>query len=69
MSATANPKNADIASKLRAHARNLSDPELKAKAERVAEIVERAKDEAPASILKLPFRRLTPAEKRRGIGL
>ncbi|HEY2799899.1 MAG TPA: hypothetical protein VGI85_04850 [Chthoniobacterales bacterium] len=69
MSNTANPKNAGIASELRARALALDDPELKAKAERVAEIVERAQNEAPASILDLPFRHLTASEKRRGIEL
>ncbi len=69
MSVTANPKNASIASELRARALTLNDPELKAKAERVAEIVERAEEPAPASILDLPFRHPTPAEKRRGIEL
>lgn len=69
MSTAANPKNAALVSELRTRAAALDDPELKAKAQRVAKIVERAEDEAPASLRNMVFRKLTPGENRRGIEL
>ena len=61
--------NKALAEKIRIRATKLADGELQAKANHLAQIVEQAETEAPASVLELIFRKPTAAERHRGLEL
>jgi hypothetical protein len=64
-----NKRNKALAEKIRKRAAKLGDSVLQAKANRLAQIVEQAETEAPASVLDLIFRNPTATERQRGLGL
>lgn len=61
--------NKALAEKIRTRAAKLDDKGLQAKANRLAQIVEKAATEAPGSVLGLIFRNPTATERQRGLGL
>jgi hypothetical protein len=61
--------NKALAEKIRSRAAKLDDSGLQAKANRLAEIVEQAPTEAPASVVDLIFRNPTATERHRGLKL
>ncbi|HEV2840989.1 MAG TPA: hypothetical protein VGW39_06680 [Chthoniobacterales bacterium] len=65
----ASQHNKALAETIRSRATKLGDTELRAKANRLAQIIEQAETEAPASVLDLIFRKPTAAEKHRGLEL
>lgn len=69
MKNSANQHNKALAEKIRSRAIKFNDKELQAKADRLAQIVEQAETEAPASVLELIFRKPTAAERQSGLEL
>ena len=65
----ASQHNKALAEEIRSRATKFDDRQLQAKANRVAQIVEQAETEAPASVLELIFRKPTAAERHRGLEL
>jgi hypothetical protein len=65
----ASQHNKALAEKIRSRAAKLDDSGLRAKANRLAEIVEQAQTEAPASVVDLIFRNPTATERHRGLEL
>jgi hypothetical protein len=61
--------NKALAEKIRTRAAKLDDKGLQAKANHLAQIVEQAEAEAPASVVDLIFRKPTAAERQRGLEL
>jgi hypothetical protein len=61
--------NKALAEKIRTRAAKLDDKELQAKANHLAQIVEQAETEAPASVVDQIFRKPTAAERHRGLEL
>ena len=61
--------NKALAEKIRSQAAKLDDSGLQAKANHLAQIVEQAETEAPASVLDLIFRNPTATERHRGVEL
>jgi hypothetical protein len=61
--------NKALAEKIRSRGAKLDDRKLQAKALHLAQIVEEAETEAPASVLDLIFRNPTATERQRGLEL
>ena len=61
-----NPDNAALLAQLRARTATLADPALRARAERLAELVADSPSPAPAALADLPVRLPTEVERQRG---
>ena len=68
-SSAASQHNKALAAQIRERATKLADRDLKDKANHLAQIVEQAETEAPASVLDLILRKPTSTEGRRGLEL
>ena len=68
-SSAASQHNKALAAQIRERATKLADRDLKDKAIHLAQIVEQAQTEAPASVVDLIFRNPTATERDRGLKL